>query len=398
MENIKKEDLIDFEKRIENLFKQGKIPYLIHLSGGNEDQLIEIFKEINKGDYIFSGHRSHYHYLLAGGSKEELEKKIMNGRSMFVFDKNLNFLSSAIVAGNTGIAAGVAWALKKKGSDRKVWCFLGDGAEDEGHFYEAVRYVEAWDLQCTFIIEDNNLSVKTPKSERNKDYEINWPKGVRRYHYTPIYPHAGIDGWIDLSNAEIKEQFPLEKKEYSIDLEEPIEKINYKEEIKKAMEFLAEDEKTIFVGYNVKYDAAYGTLRDIPDHKKLETPLAENLMTGLAMGLSLEGFKPVLFFERHDFMLDAVDAIVNHMDKFEVMSEGQFKFPVIIKSVVGSKKPIYAGITHTQDFTEAFKKLLSFPVFELNSPKEVLKYYKLASTINGPVMLVEKKALFNMEE
>ncbi len=200
---ITKQQLINFETEIKELWEQAKIPYPVHLSGGNEDQLIEIFKEIREGDYIFSTHRSHYHYLLAGGTQEELKKKIMEGNSMHVFDKKLNFLTSSIVAGIPAIAAGVALALKKKGSSRRVWCFVGDGAEDEGHFYEAVRYVDGHSLHCTFIIEDNDRSVETTKKERYGTSEMQWSAYVRRYHYTPTYPHCGIGKWVDFSGTKV---------------------------------------------------------------------------------------------------------------------------------------------------------------------------------------------------
>ena len=185
------EELIKFEQRIVELFEEAKIPYPMHLCGGNEKLLIEIFKEINSGDYIFSTHRSHYHYLLAGGSPAVLQEMILSGRSMHICDKKLNFLSSAIVAGTPAIAAGVSFSFKKKGSKRRVWCFVGDGAEDEGHFYEAVRFVDGLNLPCTFIIEDNNRSVETPKSERYGASEIKWPKCVRRYTFKPTFPHVG---------------------------------------------------------------------------------------------------------------------------------------------------------------------------------------------------------------
>ena len=71
-----KEKLVNFEKEIAKLFEAGKIPYPVHFCGGNENQLIRIFKKIKKGDYIFSTHRSHYHYLLAGGSTESLKKRL----------------------------------------------------------------------------------------------------------------------------------------------------------------------------------------------------------------------------------------------------------------------------------------------------------------------------------
>ncbi len=198
-----KEELINFEKEIADLFEKTKIPYPIHLSGGNEDQLIEIFKNIKKGDYIFSTHRSHYHCLLSGASCENLKKMIIEGNSMHIFDKKSNFLSSSIVAGMPAIAAGVALGLKLKNSNSHVWCFAGDGAEDEGHFYEAVRYVDGHKLPCTFIIEDNNRSVETPKKIRYGSSEINWPNCVIRYHYEPTYPHVGIGKWVDFSGIKI---------------------------------------------------------------------------------------------------------------------------------------------------------------------------------------------------
>ena len=191
MFNITKKELIAFETKIVNLFKQGKLPYLLHLCGGNEDLLIDIFKEINTEDYIFSTHRSHYHYLLAGGNQETLINKICKGNSMFVFDKSINFLSSSILAGTACIAAGTALALKLKQSKQKVWCFIGDGAEDQGHFYEAVRYVDNLGLPCTYIIEDNNRSVESTKEMRSSKNTINWPSCVIRYTYIPTYPHAG---------------------------------------------------------------------------------------------------------------------------------------------------------------------------------------------------------------
>lgn len=183
-------DLINFEKKVIDLFENGELPFLLHLCGGNEDQLIEIFKQIKSNDYIFSTHRSHYHYLLSGGSEEKLLNLIKNGKSMFIFDRKINFFTSSILSGTTAIAAGTALAIKKKNLLNKVWCFIGDGAEEEGHFYEAVRLVDGWDLPCTFIIEDNNRSVETEKKDRyNKDFQ--WPDCVMRYDYVPTYPHAG---------------------------------------------------------------------------------------------------------------------------------------------------------------------------------------------------------------
>ncbi len=174
--------------------------------------------------------------------------------------------------------------------------------------------------------------------------------------------------------------------------------MKYQKAIEQEMEKLAEDEKVIFLGYNLLYGPkGCGTFGNIPKEKCIETPLAENLMVGLAMGLALEGFKPVLFFERHDFMLIALDALVNHLDKIERLSKGQFKAKVIIKATVGATAPIYPGLQHMQDFTEIFKKLFNFPVFELNNVKDIKKYYEEARNNSNSVMLIERKNLYSKD-
>ena len=100
--------------------------------------------------------------------------------------------TSSILAGTCAIAAGVAYALKESGSDNWVYCFLGDGAEEQGHFYEAVMWVEAQDLPCMFIIEDNDRQVDTSFEESNPNkFKFEMPSCVIRNHYKPTYPHAG---------------------------------------------------------------------------------------------------------------------------------------------------------------------------------------------------------------
>ncbi len=188
------QSLIEFESGIRELWERGQLPSLVHLCGGNEKQLLEIFSEIKEGDWIFSTHRTHYHALLSGIEPKLLINRIKEGNSMFVYSRKHNFLCSAVLAGCCGIAAGVAWTiLNECVHGAKVWCFIGDGGEEEGHFYEAAMFVEANDLPCTFIIEDNNRSVDTSRDHRRgaaKGLEHLF-KCVRRYHYTPTYPHAG---------------------------------------------------------------------------------------------------------------------------------------------------------------------------------------------------------------
>ena len=193
MKHISKEDLINFEQKIAMHWENGDLPYLIHLSGGNEEFLINLFGDnVKEGDWILSSHRNHYHALLAGVAQQKLERLILDGNSMFVFDRERNFLTSSILAGTCAIAVGIAWALKEEKSENSVWCFLGDGAEEEGHFYESVMMTTGHQLPCTFIIEDNNRSVDSSIEERlPSKFRISWPDCVIRNIYTPTFPHAG---------------------------------------------------------------------------------------------------------------------------------------------------------------------------------------------------------------
>jgi len=394
-----KEELIDFENRIGDLYMDNKLPFLFHLSGGNEDQLIEIFKNIKEGDYVISNHRSHYHALLHGIPPETVEDRILNGRSMFIYDRERNFFCSAIIGGTPAIAAGIAWALKRKGSDKKVWCFIGDGTEDSGHTYEAVRYVDGFDLPCTFVIENNNRSVESTNDERwgkTAEYEWNSPS-VLKYHYEITYPHARKPGMIDLSKTKVKtdeEYFPLLKKfEYPEYEELDDMSISYKDAVHQMMTEFGED-GMIFIGYNVAKGDAMGTLKNVPMDQKLETPVAENLMSGLAIGMSFEGFKPVLYFERHDFMLVAMDAIGNHIDKIERISHGEFKVPVIIRAVEAFGGPFYSGPTHHQDFTSLLKEVVDFPVIDPINGVDVLKAFKGAKESGRPAIIIERKSRY----
>lgn len=393
------EKLIAFEDRIGELYLDNKLPFLFHLSGGNEHQLLDIFKDIKEGDYVISNHRSHYHALLHGIPPEVVEDRILNGRSMFIYDRERNFFCSAIIGGTPAIAAGIAWALKRKGSDKKVWCFVGDGTEDNGHLFEAVRYVDGWDLPCKFVIENNDRSVETSNAERwGKTAEYKWESpSVMKYHYDITYPHARKPGMIDLSKAVKKtddEYFPpIPEYQYPDYSELNDLNVSYKDAVNQSMKKLG-DLGAVFIGYNVARSDAMGTLKGIPAEQKLETPVAENLMSGLAIGMSFEGFIPVLYFERHDFMLVAMDAIVNHIDKIERISHGEYKVPVIIRAVTADAGPFYSGITHSQDFTEMLQKAVSFPVHDPVTGVDVLKAFNGAIDSGKPTLIVERKSRY----
>ncbi len=156
--------------------------------------------------------------------------------------------------------------------------------------------------------------------------------------------------------------------------------LSYKDELTKAMELLAQDPLVCFMGYGVQIGGrAMGTLNNVPDDRLIETIVDENEMVGEAIGMSLDGYKPVVFFERFDFILNALDAIVNHLDKIETLSQGEFKPTMILRIVVGnSRKPLFTGKTHMQDFSVALRALVSFPVVQLQDASDIKGNYRHA--------------------
>ncbi len=190
-----KEDLIKFEDEIAEVFTAGKIKAPVHLSDNNEDALIEIFKKIDKKDWVFSTHRSHYHALLHGIGKEWLREEIMRGNSITACKPDQKFYSSGIVGGATPIALGVAMGLKRSGTKEHVWVFVGDMAAEGGVFHEATSYAAKNDLPITFVIEDNGISTNTPTKKAWGEGK-NPPRIIRYEHKKIKYPHYGSGKWV----------------------------------------------------------------------------------------------------------------------------------------------------------------------------------------------------------
>jgi pyruvate dehydrogenase E1 component alpha subunit len=191
-----KAGLIQFERKMADHWEAGKVRGPIHLSGGNEDELIEIFKYIKKIDWVFSTWRSHYHALLKGIPSEWLEDEILAGRSITIVNQEEKFYSSAIVGAIIPIATGVALANKRDSKNDKVWCFIGDMAFETGGFYEMHKYAQRYDLPIKFIVEDNGVSTNTPTEETWNGIKRDVPNDVIWYNYKKEWPHYGTGKWV----------------------------------------------------------------------------------------------------------------------------------------------------------------------------------------------------------
>ena len=192
---IDKQFLIDFETEVKERYEAGEIKAPVHLSSNNEEELIKIFKDVKKDDWVFSSWRNHYHALLHGIPRDTLMDLIVRGKSMSVYSDKPKFYSSSIVGGTIPIALGVAQSLKIKGGKNKVWCFVGDMTFESGIFHECYKYARNFELPLQFVVEDNNLSTNTPVDETWGGKQ-KVPSDIVYYKYKSDYPHHGTGNWV----------------------------------------------------------------------------------------------------------------------------------------------------------------------------------------------------------
>lgn len=170
--------------------------------------------------------------------------------------------------------------------------------------------------------------------------------------------------------------------------------LSYKQALKASMTMLGQDPKSRFCGYGLKVGHEKSSFAGVPAEQICEFTVAENLMLGAAQGMSMMGLKPLVLFERADFLHCAMDAIVNHLDAARIISRGEFKPKVILRIVVGnSKNPLFTGHTHTRDNSAGLRNLVNFPVLNAYSAAEVIAAYEYAYQSPLSVAIYEYKDL-----
>ena len=171
-----------FEERVAKIAENNEIQNPVHLYVGQEAIAAGVCANLRDDDYVFSTHRSHGHYIAKGGNLNKLMAEIYcretgcsrgRGGSMHVVDKSVNYMaSSAIVAGTIPIAAGSALASKIKGADKVSVAFFGEGATDEGVFYETINLATLYKLPIIFVCENNRFSTHQPDFLRQSNIDI----------------------------------------------------------------------------------------------------------------------------------------------------------------------------------------------------------------------------------
>lgn len=176
----------------------------------------------------------------------------------------------------------------------------------------------------------------------------------------------------------------------------------YFDEVVRGTKYWSHCDKVLFLGQSIAYkgNVLFNTLEkaEVPMEQRLELPVMEEVQTGMSTGLALKGMIPVSMYPRFDFLLSGANQLVTHLDKFSLMTNGHVAPKVILKTVVGSIKPLHPGVQHCMDYTEAFKSLLlTVEVIKLEDAGSVFPaYVKALEREDGKsTLIVEMADLYN---
>ena len=160
-----------FEETVFDVYSRGVMPGLAHLYTGMEAVAVGVCINLKPTDNITSTHRGHGHLLAKGGEPKRMFAELLGkaagynhgkGGSMHIVDMSLGILgANGIVAGGMGIAAGAALSAKVRHEDRVSVAFFGDGALNEGLFYETANMASLWKLPVVYVMENNTYGEYT---------------------------------------------------------------------------------------------------------------------------------------------------------------------------------------------------------------------------------------------
>ncbi|MDB3858274.1 hypothetical protein N9305_02610 [Pelagibacteraceae bacterium] len=162
-------------------------------------------------------------------------------------------------------------------------------------------------------------------------------------------------------------------------------KKKYFDELKRAMNYLGAQKNTIFIGQAVEVPgtAMSNTLSEVPKKKLLELPVAEEMQMGMTLGLAMDGNIPISIFPRWNFLLYGINQLINHIDKYNVMVGRENDIKAIIRTGIGSQRPLHPQHQHIGDFTESIEKMCTtIDIIKLIEPEDVFPAYEKAFNRN----------------
>jgi TPP-dependent pyruvate/acetoin dehydrogenase alpha subunit len=164
------------EEEVARIYPSDRIKSPVHLSIGQEAIAVGVCDTLREGDVVSGTYRGHAAYLAKGGDVRAMFAELYGkedgcargkGGSMHMIDMTHGVLGNSAVVGSTvPIAMGYAFALKRQGAPNVVAAFFGDGATEEGVFWESLNFAVLHRLPILFVCENNGLAIHTPLAKR----------------------------------------------------------------------------------------------------------------------------------------------------------------------------------------------------------------------------------------
>jgi pyruvate dehydrogenase E1 component beta subunit len=174
--------------------------------------------------------------------------------------------------------------------------------------------------------------------------------------------------------------------------------IQFREALREAMvEEMRNDEDIFIMGeevaeYNGAYKVTQGMLDEFGEKRVIDTPIAENGFTGIAIGAAMNGLRPIVEFMTFNFSLVAIDQIINGAAKVNLMSGGQFNMPIVFRGPTASAGQL--GAQHSQAFENWYANTPGLKVVVPSTPADAKGLLKAAIRDNDPVIFMESEQMY----
>ena len=171
-----------FEEKVAEAYALGKIGGFCHLYIGQEAVGTGVMSALRHDDYVITTYRDHGQALARGMSARSVMAELFGridgcsrgkGGSMHLFDRSVGFLGGhGIVGGHVPIATGVGFAIKYRGGDQCIVCFMGEAAVNNGAFHESLNMAGLWKLPVVYVIENNRYGMGTAMNRASSIAEM----------------------------------------------------------------------------------------------------------------------------------------------------------------------------------------------------------------------------------
>jgi pyruvate dehydrogenase E1 component alpha subunit len=171
-----------FELKVQELYRNGRLPGFVHLYVGEEAVAVGVCSNLELADLVFSTHRGHGHALAKGVPADVVLAELWGkttgssggrGGSMHMYAPEYGFMgTNGIVGAPIPLATGAALSAKLRNNRQVVVCFFGDGAVNSGSFHEAVNIGSVWELPVVYVCENNLYATEMSFQRATKNTSI----------------------------------------------------------------------------------------------------------------------------------------------------------------------------------------------------------------------------------